>query len=113
MFAFIRSCPLSLFIGAFMVIINFPLGWIGLAYFVRLAKRTENKAFYFSGVGLYVFSWILFFAGIYICGKDYASELFSRYHMPIIAFTVLTITIILARSFFFSKKPSKINAKVA
>ena len=46
MIAFLKNYALSLLAGAFLVIINFPLGWIGLAWFVHTAKKTGNTFFY-------------------------------------------------------------------
>ncbi|MDR1194852.1 MAG: hypothetical protein LBL00_00055, partial [Endomicrobium sp.] len=106
-----RNCPPSLLTGTFLVIINFPVGWIGLAWFAHIAKIKDNVRFYYIGACFYVLSWVLLLFGIFLCGKNYAKSIFLKYHTPIIAITALAIISIAVFSLYFSKKPSKINEK--
>lgn len=111
MIDFLHSCPVSLLIGAILILINFPLGWIGLVWFAHLAKTTGKKVFYYLGGAFYLVSWVVMLTGIFFCGKEYAAEVFRRYHTPIIAVTILTIISIIIFSRYFAKKDSKINKK--
>jgi uncharacterized membrane protein AbrB (regulator of aidB expression) len=110
---FLRNCPTSLLTGSFLIIINFPVGWIGLAWFAYMAKIKDNARFFYIGACFYVLSWVLLLFGIFLCGKDYAKSIFLKYHTPVIAITVFIIVSIVVFSLYFSKKHSKINEKTA
>jgi uncharacterized membrane protein AbrB (regulator of aidB expression) len=108
---FIKNCPANLLIGSFLVIINFPVGWVGFAWFMHLAKKTSNMFFCYLGACFYALSWGLLFCGIFLCGKDYAKAVFYKYHTPIFIVTILTVASIIAFNLYFAKKRSKINEK--
>ncbi len=111
MIAFLKSYPPSLLAGAFLVIINFPMGWIGLAWFVHAAKKTGNTFFYCLGVCFYALSWVLLFSGIFLCGKDYAKAVYAKCHIPVFIITAIAVVSLLIFNLYFSKKTSKINEK--
>jgi len=108
---FLRSCPPTLLFGIILILINFPVGWIGLVWFAHLAKITGRRAFYFIGMGFYAVSWILMLTGVFLCGKEYAEAVFHRYYLPIIITTVVSIATAIFMNRYFAKKNSKINKK--
>ncbi len=98
-------------IGVILILINFPLGWAGLAGFMHLAKKTGKKVFCFLGIAVYAFSWIVFFAGVFLCGKEYASLLCSKFHTHILLITITTAAAAVILSRYLLKSHSKINEK--
>ncbi|MCL2335713.1 MAG: hypothetical protein FWC57_06585 [Endomicrobia bacterium] len=111
MIDFLRSCPPTLLFGIILILINFPVGWIGLVWFAHLAKRSGRKIFYFVGLAIYVVSWILMLAGVLFCGKAYADAVFHKYYVIIIAITLASIVSLIFMQRYFAKKNSKINKK--
>ena len=111
MVEFINGLPASVLIGLFLIIINFPLGWIGLAFFIHLAKVRRKKSYYFIGAGLYLLSWVALFAGAFLCGEYYDREMFVKYRKYMIEGTVIIIIAVAFISRNFIKKASKINEK--
>lgn len=103
--------PPNLLVGTFLVIINFPVGWVGLAWFIHLAKKTSNMFFCYLGACLYALSWGLLFFGVFLCGKEYAKPVFYKYYTPVLIVTILAIASIIVYNLYFSKKHSKINKK--
>ena len=101
----------NIWFGIFLIIINFPLGWAGLFWFIHHAHITKNRVFLVIGVLLYALSWGALIIGIFLVGKDYAKIIFIRYHAYIIVFTVLSVTGLIMLKHYYSKKDLKINTK--
>ncbi|AKL97505.1 hypothetical protein [Endomicrobium proavitum] len=101
----------SFILGVILIIANYPLGWVGLVWLSHFASKTGKKIYYFYAAFVYAVSWALLFAGIYLCGKEYAAALFREYHTYIIAGTVIFITAIVALNLFFYKKGLKNQSK--
>jgi len=92
-------------IGVIIIVINYPLGWIGLASFFHLAHRTGIKKYYLYAALVYAASWAMLFIGIYLCGKDYADGLYNKYHTYfIVAIAAFLAAIIIANLFFYKKR---------
>jgi uncharacterized membrane protein AbrB (regulator of aidB expression) len=102
------SMSASVIFGIVLIFINVPLGWIGIVWFASLAKKTGRKVFYFVGIGIYGLSWGLLALGVYICGKDLATELLTKYRPHTIVFTGLLLVVI---AFIMYKKHRKSKQK--
>ena len=98
-------------IGIIILIISYPLGWIGLASFFHLAHRTGKKKYYFYAALVYAASWVMLFIGIYLCGKDYADELYNRYHTYFVVAVAAFIAAVIIANLFFHKKRLKNQSK--
>ncbi len=57
-------------IGVFLLILNYPVGWIGALVSGTLAVKTNNSVYYTWGAGLYGFSWIMFGVGALLTGSQ-------------------------------------------
>ncbi len=57
-------------VGMILLIINSPLGLGGLACGAFLAKKTCNKFYLKIGSGIYIVSWLMLPAGIWLAGKQ-------------------------------------------
>jgi small-conductance mechanosensitive channel len=99
---------MSVILGIVLIFVNVPLGWIGLVWFAGHAKKTGRKLFYFVGIGIYGLSWALLALGIFLCGKDLATELLEKYQTPTIVFTGLFLVAI---AFIMYKKHRKSKKK--
>jgi hypothetical protein len=86
----------EMIIGIILLIINIPLGWIGLVWFAGRAKKSGKKVFYFIGLGIYGLSWGLMALGIFLCGKDFAYDFIARYRIPTIVGTLILLIILFA-----------------
>ncbi|MCL2485530.1 MAG: hypothetical protein FWF00_02420 [Endomicrobia bacterium] len=111
MIEFIKSLQPQVIIGIILIIVNFPLGWIGLVWFIHLAKAKCKKRYYIIGAGIYLLSWVALFLGMWLCGEHYARELFAKYRILIIEGTVIAIIAIAFTARRLIKKASKINKK--
>lgn len=58
------------YLGIFFLVINLPLGWLGLVYFTYLGLQTHQGIYYGLAAGVYIFSWLLLFLGGYLAGKE-------------------------------------------
>jgi hypothetical protein len=85
----------EMLVGIVLLLINVPLGWIGLVWFAGRAKKTGKKFFYFIGLGIYGLSWALMALGIFLCGKDFAYDFIAKYRFQTIIATLLLLIIIL------------------
>lgn len=99
----------TMLIGIFLLLINIPLGWIGLVWFIGHAKKTGKKVFYFIGLGIYGLSWGLMGLGILLCGKELAYDLIAKYRIPTIIVTVILLILLLLFLYFRHKKSKNKN----
>ena len=65
--------------GITLLFANIPFGLGGFAYFVYLGRKTKNKFFYYVAFITYFFSWLMLFAGIYLCGETYSKHIIKNY----------------------------------
>jgi hypothetical protein len=55
--------------GVALVVVNMPLGWIGLLACAALAAGSGHPRWLWVGVAIYVASWLLLGLGVLITGK--------------------------------------------
>lgn len=54
--------------GIFLLVTNQAVGWGGMLLFGNLARRTGRHVYYFFGLSVYIISWIMLLAGVYLVG---------------------------------------------
>ncbi|MDR0823287.1 MAG: hypothetical protein LBN20_05880 [Endomicrobium sp.] len=98
--------PKTIF-GVICIVLNYPLGWFAIIYFIKKAQKTRNKKFYVFGVLLYGFSWFLLIFGIFLCGKEHYALVYNKY------FQFISASVIILFIFYevFLKKHLKFNKK--
>ena len=103
---------IKIIIGILLLLINVPVGWLGLTYFICYAKQTGKKMYYWVAFLIYAFSWVLLGLGVYLCGKQYTRIVLDD---PIIkyVFPVILIGIIIYIIYNFRKNLNKNNSKPA
>ena len=101
---------IKIIIGILLLLINVPVGWLGLTYFICYAKQTGKKIYYWIAFLIYAFSWVLLGLGVYLCGKQYTRIVLDD---PIIkyVFPVILICIIIYIIRNFRKNLHKNNPK--
>ena len=101
---------IKIIIGILLLLINVPVGWLGLTYFICYAKQTGKKMYYWVAFLIYAFSWALLGLGVYLCGKQYTRIVLDD---PIIkyVFPVILIGIIIYIIHNFRKNLNKNNSK--
>ncbi len=101
---------IKIIIGILLLLINVPVGWLGLTYFICYAKQTGKKIYYWIAFLIYAFSWVLLGLGVYLCGKQYTRIVLDD---PIIkyVFPVILICIIIYIIRNFRKNLRKNNPK--
>ena len=101
---------LRILFGIILLLINVPVGWIGLTYFICYAKKTGKKIYYWVAFLIYAFSWVLLSLGVYLCGKQYSKVVLND---PIIkyVFPLILIGIIIYIIYNFKKTLSKKQSK--
>jgi len=57
-------------IGMILLIINVPVGLLGLGFGAFMAKRTGKKIYYPVGTGIYIASWVMLGAGVWMTGEQ-------------------------------------------
>lgn len=96
--------------GIILLLINVPVGWLGLTYFICYAKQTGKKIYYWIAFLVYAFSWVLLSLGVYLCGKQYSKIVLNdpiiKYIFPII---LVFIIVYIIRN--FKKNLSKNQSK--
>ncbi|MCK5803601.1 MAG: hypothetical protein KAI66_12245 [Lentisphaeria bacterium] len=68
-------------IGLFLFIVNFPVGYGGIAICGTLAVVLRQREWLWVGAGAYAFSWILLGVGFYLSGQTgwlYAKNFWKR-----------------------------------
>ena len=111
MIEYIKAMNAEVIIGIILIIINFPLGWIGLIWFIHLAKVKCKRSYYFLGIGMYILSWAALLVGTYLTGEYYARAMFAKYRVFIIEGTAIIVIALIFLSQKLIKKASKINEK--
>jgi len=56
-------------VGIVLLIFNVPVGLAGLGLGAYMAKRTGKKSFYTVGTAIYMLSWLMLGAGIWLFGS--------------------------------------------
>ena len=56
-------------IGMILLIINVPVGLLGLGFGAFMAKKTGKTVYYPIGTGIYVLSWVMLAAGVWLAGE--------------------------------------------
>lgn len=84
---------LKIIIGIILLLINVPIGWLGLTYFVCYAQKTKKRFYYLIAFLVYAFSWIMLGLGVYLCGEKYSKLILNN---PIMKYVVPIILIIIA-----------------
>ncbi len=56
--------------GLILLILNFPVGYGGLAVTGAIAASTEKPFWLLVGLGCYILSWIMLGAGIFLAGTE-------------------------------------------
>ena len=69
----------KLILGIILLVLNVPFGWFGAGICVYYGKKYNKKFYYFLSAIIYGLSWVMLFAGVYLCGKDYAKTIFENY----------------------------------
>jgi hypothetical protein len=97
---------LRIIIGIILLLINVPVGWLGLTYFICYGKKTGKKIYYWVAFFVYAVSWGLLGLGVYLCGEKYSKIVLND---PIIkyVFPVILIGIIIYIVYNFKKKLAK------
>lgn len=97
---------LKIIIGIILLLINVPIGWLGLTYFVCYGQKTKKRFYYLIAFLVYVFSWIMLGIGVYLCGEKYSKLILNN---PIIkyAIPIILIIIIIYIIYNFKKTVSK------
>lgn len=54
--------------GLILIILNYPVGGLGVLISSALAIKTGNSIYYYGGIGLYFVSWLMFGLGALIAG---------------------------------------------
>jgi len=55
--------------GMVLLIINVPVGLIGLGFGAFMAKKTGKTIYYPIGTGIYILSWLMLGAGVWLAGE--------------------------------------------
>ncbi len=82
--------------GIILIVLNVPFGWGGAFLCGYLGQKTKKKYFYVLSVFIYILSWGMLAAGIYLCGKQYARYVIDNY---VVKYIVPTVVIVLAAAF--------------
>lgn len=67
---------LKLIFGIVLVIVSFLIGKIATATFVLYIKSQFGR---YLSIGVYLISWVMLFAGVYICGVEGAEYIKKIY----------------------------------
>ena len=51
-----------------MLLTNYLFGWGGILFFTYLARKTGKKIYYVLGSAIYIVSWGMLLAGVYLAG---------------------------------------------
>jgi len=55
--------------GMVLLIINVPVGLLGLGFGAFMAKKTGKTIYYPIGTGIYILSWLMLGAGVWLAGE--------------------------------------------
>lgn len=99
---------LKVIIGIILLLINVPVGWLGLTYFICYAAKTGKKLYYCVAFLIYAASWVLLGLGVYLCGEKYSALILNS---PIMKYCVPVILIILAIYIVYNFKKTLSKAK--
>ena len=83
---------LKIIIGIILLLINVPIGWLGLTYFVCYGQKTKKRFYYLIAFSVYAFSWIMLGLGVYLCGEKYSKLILNN---PVMKYVVPVILIVL------------------
>ncbi|MBD3288423.1 hypothetical protein GF337_06425 [candidate division KSB1 bacterium] len=56
--------------GILLIILNYPVGFIGVVLSGTVAVKTHNSVYYAYGAGLYGISWFMFGLGAFLSGPE-------------------------------------------
>lgn len=91
-----------------LLLTNQVVGWAGLIAGAYFAKKTGNKKYLLTGTVLYIISWGMVFAGLYLAGPEgleLAKKIFKRYTYEALAAVSAAGTI--AAAYYFLRVKGK------
>lgn len=60
--------------GGALILSNVPVGWGGALVCSIVAESIDSPKLHFASIGIYLFSWLLLFAGIAMAGPEAARK---------------------------------------
>ncbi|MDD3064695.1 MAG: hypothetical protein PHI20_05205 [Endomicrobiaceae bacterium] len=91
-------------IGIILLFINVPFGLGGFIYFVYIGRKYKNKIYYYIAFLTYLISWVMLFAGVFLCGETYSKFIIEKYVVKYTYLIIALILTILAFIYFFRKQ---------
>ncbi len=98
------TLSLGVITGVILLFINIPFGLGSLTYFMYLGKKNKNKKFYYIGFLLYFVSWLMFFAGLYLCGESYSKFIIKNYVVKYVYWLMAAALLVSVIAYIFRKK---------
>ncbi|MBO7741082.1 MAG: hypothetical protein J6S21_00880 [Victivallales bacterium] len=65
---FLSSTSRRATLGILLFLLNFPIGWLGAMIFGAISAKTRDASYLYLATACYVFSWLLFIAGVFLAG---------------------------------------------